>query len=271
MKKLLLFTFLVSTNLSYAGDNPSLGARTQGMAGSGVALIDLWSAQNNQAGLAFLKTFQAGAFYESRFLINNLGMKAVAAAMPIKAGVFGLSVSSLGLSNLYSENKAGFAFAKAFGTKFSAAVQINYLYTRIGENYGNASTACGEIGIMAEPVRNLKIGFHIYNPTRSKIGGASNERIPTIIRLGGLYSFSDRVFITLEAEKDIDFKPIIRGGLEYRPVENFYLRAGAGSNPGLMAFGCGFVLAKKVRLDLASSFHQTLGFSPAIGLQYGFE
>ena len=271
MKNLFLLAFLLPFTFLRAGDNPPLGARTQGMAGCGAALSgDLWGVQNNQAGLAFIKNFQAGAFYESRFLVSGLGMKGFAAALPTKAGVFGLGVSSLGLGNLYSENKAGVGFAKTFGPRFSAAVQIDYFYTHIGENYGNPSTACGEIGLMGEPVKNLKIGFHVFNVSRSKLGGGTDERLPTIMRLGALYSFSDRVLVSLETEKDIDYKPVVRGGIEYRPVEKFYLRAGAASNPGLMSFGFGVVM-NKFRLDIASSFHSTLGFSPAVSLQYGLE
>ena len=90
------------------------------------------------------------------------------------------------------------------------------------------------------------------------------------MRLGTVYSFSDRVLVSVEAEKDADYKPVIRGGLEYRPLPGFYLRAGAASNPGLIAFGFGIVM-KKLRLDIASSFHSQLGFSPSVGLQYGLE
>jgi hypothetical protein len=271
MKKLLLPFFLLIFSFAKAGDNPPLGARSQGMAGCGTALTgDLWNVQNNQAGLAFVKHFQAGAFYESRFLVTDLGMKGFAAAMPIKQGVFGLEVTSLGLGKLYSENKIGFGFSKSFGKKFAAAVQLDYFNTHIAENYGSASTFCGEFGLIAVPVKNLTIGFHMYNPTRSKLSGSLDERIPTIMRLGTRYDFSDRVFLSLEAEKDVDYKPIIRGGIEYRPVQNFYLRVGAASNPGLMSFGFGIIM-KKLRLDLASSFHSQLGFSPSVGLQYGIE
>jgi hypothetical protein len=271
MKKALLFIFLFAAAFAKAGDNPPLGGRSLGMAGSGVALSsDLWGIQNNQAGLAFIQSFQAGAFYESRFLVQGLGMKAFGAALPTRPGVFGVSVSSLGLGNLYSENKAGLAYAKSFGPKISAAVQLDYYYTHMGENYGNFSTACGEFGLIAEPYHNLKIGFHVFNITRSKLGSGTDERIPTTLRLGGLYSFSDQVMVTAEVEKDIDFKPVIRGGIEYRPLKMFYLRAGAASNPGLMSFGCGIEM-KKLRLDIASSFHSVLGFSPAVSLQYGIE
>jgi hypothetical protein len=269
MKSIFISLFVLTFSLAKAGDNSPLGARAQGMAGCGTAVSgDLWGAQNNQAGLAFIKTFQAGAFYESRFLVDGLGMKAVAAALPTKQGVFGLDISSFGF-NLYSENKVGIGYAKAFGTKFSASVQLDYFNTHIAENYGSASTFCGEIGLMATPVKNLTIGFHIFNPTRSKLSGSLAERLPTIMRLGTVYTFSDRVFVSLEAEKDVDYKPVLRGGIEYRPIDNFYLRAGVASQPNMMAFGCGIIM-KKLRLDIASTFHSVLGFSPSVGLQYGF-
>ncbi len=271
MKKLLLPVFVLIFSSANAGDNPPVGARSLGMAGCGTALTgDLWNAQNNQAGLAFIKSFQAGAFYESRFLVNDLGMKAFAAAMPTKAGTFNLEVTSLGLGKLYSETKAGFGFSKMFGPKFAASLQLNYFNTHIAENYGSSSTVTGEFGLIAIPVKNLTIGFHMYNPTRSRLKSRMDERLPTIMRLGTLYSFSDKVFISIEAEKDVDFKPVIRGGMEYRPIPNFYLRAGVASNPGLMAFGFGIIM-KKLRLDIASTFHSQLGFSPSVGLQYGFE
>jgi hypothetical protein len=269
MKNIFISIFLLLFSLAKAGDNSPLGARSEAMAGCGTAIsADLWNAQNNQAGLAFIKSFQAGAFYESRFLVSGLGMKAFAAALPTKQGTFGLDISSFGY-NLYSENKAGIAYAKAFGTKFAASVQLDYFNTHIAENYGSASAFCGEVGLMAMPVKNLTVGFHIFNVSKSKLSGNLPERLATTMRLGTCYNFSDRVLVSVEAEKDVDYKPVIRGGIEYRPIDNFYIRAGAGTQPGLIAFGCGIVM-KKLRLDIASSFHSVLGFSPSIGLQYGF-
>lgn len=264
----LLILYLVSLSL-FAGDNPPLGARSLGMAGCGTALHnDVWGVQNNQATLADLETFQAGIFYEQRFMVSELGMKAFAAGMPTKYGSFGLSVNSFGYSQ-YGEMKAGIAYSRKLGERFSMGVQLDYFNTRLGENYGSTSTVGGEIGLLAEPVKNLTLGLHLFNPTRSKLNGNLNERIPTIMRFGLSYKFSDQVFIIAEAEKDVDYKTTFRGGIEYRPLPAFYIRAGAASNPGLVSMGFGFAL-KKFRLDLASSFHSVLGLSPSVGLQYGF-
>lgn len=268
MKRLLFFTLLIPSLLHAGGDNTPLGARSAGIGHASVALGgDLWSAHNNQAGLAFIREVQAGIFYENRFLVKALSMKALAVAIPVKRGTFGLDANMFGYTQ-YSEAKAGISYAMPFGEKFAAAVQLDYLSVRIGENYGRTSSFTGEIGFMARPVKNLWVGGHLYNPIRSKIASFNNERAPTIFRFGGNYSFSEKVFLSAELEKDVDFKASIRGGIEYHPVKEFYLRAGGGSHPGSTAFGFGIEL-KKFRLDLASSFHSVLGFTPHVGIQYG--
>lgn len=269
MKRVLLLAFLgCSLNMS-AGDNPPLGARTLAMGGCGTALSsDVWGVQNNQASISGIESFQAGVFYETRFMMSELGMKGFAAALPTKYGSFGLNVNSFGYSQ-YSETKAGIAYARKLGQRFSMGVQLDYYNTRIGENYGSSSGVAGEIGILAEPVKNLTVGLHLFNPTRTRLNGNLDERLPTIMRFGMSYKFSEQVFVIAEAEKDVDYKTTFRGGIEYRPLPAFYIRAGAASNPGLVSMGFGVVL-KKFRLDIASSFHSVLGFSPSIGLQYGF-
>lgn len=269
MKHFFAALFILASTVVNAGDNPPLGARSQGMAGCGTALHnDVWGVQNNQASLAGLQTFQAGIYYEQRFMVSELGMKAFAAAMPTKYGAFGLSVNSFGYSQ-YGEMKAGLAYSKKLGERFSMGVQLDYFNTRIGENYGSSSTVGGEIGLLAEPVKNLTLGLHLFNPTRSRLEGNLNERIPTIMRFGLSYKFSEQLLVITEAEKDVDYKTTFRGGLEYRPLPVFYIRAGAASGPQLVSMGFGVAL-KKFRLDIASTFHSQLGFSPSVGLQYGF-
>jgi len=267
--KRLLYLLAFSPSLAFAGgDNTPLGARSAGMGHASVALWgDLWCAHNNQAGLAFVREVQAGVYYENRFLVKALSMKAGAAAIPVKRGTFGLEVNSFGYSQ-YAEGKYGLSYAMPFGEKFAAAVQLDYLTTRIGENYGSNGVPSAELGFVAQPVSNLRFGAHFYNPIRSKLAAFDDERVPTIMRIGATYIFSEKVFISAEVEKDMDFKPVIRGGLEYRPIKELYLRAGGGSNPGSSSFGFGMQL-KQFRLDIASTFHSVLGFTPQVGLQYG--
>jgi len=266
MKKIILtfYFLLIICHSSFSADGP----RSSGMGGASVSLSDAWSAHKNQAGLGFVKSFSAGACYENRFLMNSLNVKSGAVAIPTKRGTFGVAFSNFGYS-LFSQNKIGLGFGKSFGEKFSAGIQMDYLSTKISE-YGSKNIFAAELGIQAKPLKNLTIGAHIFNPTREKIADYNDEKIPTIMRIGIDYKFSDKVFTAIETEKDIDHKAIVKMGIEYRPINEFFIRVGMATNPSLSCFGIGIKL-KKIQMDISSSYHSVLGFSPQIGLTYEFE
>ncbi|MDQ3193176.1 MAG: hypothetical protein M3Q58_16450 [Bacteroidota bacterium] len=269
MKLPLLTVFLwVLIAPVFSQNNNQLGARSAAMGNSSVAISDLWSVHHNQAGLAGLDKMQAGIYYENRFLIPELSLKGLALAMPVKNGVFGLSVSQFGFA-LYNESKVGLSYAQKLGEKVSAGVQLDYLNTFIAEGYGNKGMITGEAGVQAELAPGLTIGAHIFNPFRVKLATHNNERIPTIMRLGLNYEISNKVLICAETLKDTDHKPVFRAGLEYNVIEQLYLRAGISSNPGMHTFGFGLNL-KHFKIDFASSIHSVLGYSPMVSINYTF-
>lgn len=271
MKRLyaFLFSLLILATTQAGNENPTLGARTAGMGNASVSFGDVWSAQQNQAGLGFVRAISAGAYYENRFLLKELSIKGGVIALPIKGGTFGLCISNFGYS-LYNENKYSLSFAKPFGDKLSAGIAMDYLTTKIGEGYGSKGVLAAEFGIQAKPLKGLTLGAHVFNPTRAKISDYNDERLPTIIRFGGDYDFSDKVKVAVETEKDIAQKAVFKAGIEYKPVKEFYLRAGIGTNPTLTSFGFGINL-KNLKIDVAANYHQTLGFSPQLGLTYSFK
>ena len=263
----MLISFL-HKNLLANNDNNPIGARSAGMSNSSVTLSDIWSVSHNQAGLAYVNHITAGISYENRFLIPELSLKGGAFALPTKSGVFGLSYTYFGYSK-YNESKVGLAYSKTLGKYISLGIQLDYLYTHIAEQYGNQGTAVGEIGILSQPVKNLYIGAHIFNPTRSKITNYNNEKIPTIIKLGLAYNFSDKVLLSTETEKDLDNKAIFRAGIEYHILEKIYLRTGISSDPVQNSFGLGLVL-KNLKIDIAFVTHQILGITPHASVYYEF-
>jgi hypothetical protein len=249
-----------------SGGHFPIGARSAGMGNASVSFIDPWSAAQNQAGLGFVREISAGAYYENRFLLKELSVKGGLLVLPVKAGTFGLCITNFGYS-LYNESKYSLSFAKAFGKKLSAGITMDYISTKIGEGYGTKGVLAAEVGIQAKPLKGLTIGAHVFNPTRTKIADYDDERLPTIIRLGADYDFSEKVKVAFETEKNISQKPVFKAGLEYKPVKEFYLRIGVSSNPTLSSFGFGINL-KALKIDFAANYHQTLGFSPQLGLTY---
>lgn len=269
-RTLLSFCFVFfSFQALFASDNYPAGARSIGLANSSVTLTDCWGAFHNQAALAWMDQLSVGASYDNRFTIANLSTKGFVFALPLKAGTFAVSGDVFGYS-LYNEKKAGIAFAKKLGEKFSAGVQLDYLNTFINDdNYGSHTTFAVEAGLLAEPLKNFRIGFHVYNLSRAKLAEYADEKIPTIFRLGASYRFSEKLSWSIEEEKDIDQNAVFKSGLEYHVVDALYLRGGLATNPTLFSFGFGLKIGN-LMLDIASTYHQVLGFSPAISLTYRF-
>jgi hypothetical protein len=264
----MLLGFLLIASPAFSNKNQPIGARSSAMANSSVGLSDLWSVHHNQAGLARINKAEAGIYYENRFLIPELSLKGFAVALPAKSGVFGVSVSHFGFA-LYSETQAGLAYAQKLGEKVSAGVKLNYLNTFIGDNYGRRGVMTAEVGVQAELAPGLTLGAHIYNPARARLSHYDNERVPTIMRLGLTYQVNEKALITAETQKDTDNKAVIKAGMEYRVVEQLYLRAGIATNPAMNTFGFG-IYHKQFKIDFASSIHSVLGYSPMVSIQYAF-
>ena len=267
MKNVLICLLTVVPFISHGGnENWHLGARSSAMAHASVTLFDVWSTHHNQGGLGWIKNASAGAYFENRFGIKELSQMGAAAVLPIRSGAFGLNYSGFGWSQ-YRENKFGLAYGMRFNDKISGGIQINYQSLRIANNYGSTGSFTVEAGLQARVTEQFTIGMHVFNPTKTKLNDYSQERIPTIMRFGAGYQFSDKVLVTCEAEKDLQFAAVFRAGLEYLPTEKLYIRGGVATNPGIVAFGFGLNFTS-FKLDIASTYHQILGFSPQLSITY---
>lgn len=262
-----------------AGSNHPIGGRSAGVGSASSPLSDLWSVHNNQAGLGNLVRPAAGIYYENRFLVRELTLKAVAFVLPTRSGTFGVSFNSFGYTN-YNEIKAGLAYGKKLGKVVSAGVQLDYLRTHIAENYGNKDAFTFEAGIQAELTKQLTMGIHLFNPIRVKIEKETDDRVPAVFKLGMAYKVSDKLIVAVETEKDSEFKPLFRGGIEYQVAEMASARIGYSTLPStsgsdsfsiasVYSFGFGLNIGKFV-IDLSSAWHQTLGWSPMVSLTYNF-
>jgi hypothetical protein len=266
---LVLLFLLIAIDVLGAGDNVPEGARSAALGGASVALADFWSLQNNQAGLAWQQHLTAGAYYENRFLVKELSLKSAGAVLPVSYGVFGLKISHFGYEQ-FNESKVGLAYARKLSENFAVGVQLDYLHTAIGGDYGAHGAITFEVGLLAHIDDHLSLGAHVYNPIRAPIADYADERIPAAFRLGAAYAFDNNLTLTAEAEKQSDFDVNLKMGIEYRLIPQLCVRGGIATNPALYSFGFG-VLLGNLQIDISSSIHQVLGYSPQVGLIYHFK
>lgn len=267
-KYAILLLLSLQSGLFAIAQNYPAGASFTGMGNSTVMLPGYWSVFHNQAGLAFCNQMQIGFHFENAYFIKELSLKSTAFVLPTNSGVFAGSFNYFGYS-LYNETKAGLAYSKTLGKRFAAGIQLDYYRVHIGENYGNKGVATAEIGILAIPVDNFFIGAHAFNPVRSKMADYADERLPTILRFGIGYRISEGLTFTAETEKDLDYKPMYKTGIEYKLLKKIYLRSGISTNPTKFFFGIGFQF-HSIQADFAFSQHQTLGYTSHFSVLYRF-
>ncbi|MFP4023474.1 MAG: hypothetical protein ACLFVR_03030 [Thiohalospira sp.] len=264
IKFLIIIGLFCWLNKSYAQNLKIEAGKSAAMSNTSVVISDIWSVYHNQAGLGYLNDISVGIFHQSGF-IKQQNTQGVGFAFPTKTGTLAASYSYFGFSQ-YNEMQAGLAFGRSFTQYFAAGLQINYLSTKIADNYGSTNTVNFEVGILSQPIENLFIGAHVYNPSRSKIG---DENIPTIFKLGAGYLFSDKVFFGIETEKDLKHDAIFKAGLNYQLIDYVSLQAGISTNPARYSFGIGFHYIN-INAHVGFFKHQTLGFTPSFTLSYGF-
>ena len=234
------------------------------MGNTGIGFKDIYSAFSNQAGLAYLPAFSAAIAAEQRFLVSDIQSFSAAAALPTSSGTFGLTLNYYGFED-FNEQRVGLAYARKLFDKLSIGAQFLYLGTRIPE-YGNKASFTFEAGLLMEIIKGLSLGVHVYSPARISL--LEDENLPTRLGLGLVYQPSSKVLINVEVEKDIDYKIRLKSGVEYQIVDPLYLRVGVATEPTLVSFGLGVQLKNSVYIDFASSYHQVLGFTPAVGISY---
>lgn len=268
IKKLLLplIVFLPFLQLQAGNEPSSIGARTNSMGGAGITLADPFSIFNNQAAMAFVKDISAGLFTERRFMLSELGYNASAVTLPTKSGVFGISAVYSGF-DVYNEKKASVAYARLFTENISGGIQFDYLGTSIAE-YGNGTTFTVEAGLLVKITDKLATGVHVFNPVRINSGFA-DEKVPTVLKLGLSYEAGEKLWLAAEAKKNIDQRAQFCGGLEYRLIDELFLRAGFETNPALYSFGAGINI-QQLKIDIATTYHQVLGISPQVSVSYVF-
>ena len=229
---------------------------------------DPLSFTGNQAALARSKSAGVGFFGERRFLLSETSVYTLGASFLSSLGNFGIQLNYGGFKN-FNENKIGLAYARKLGKLVDVGVQFNYYRYSI-PTYGKASTINFEIGAMLHLSNKLNAGIHVYNPIDGKLGKSKEEKLAAAYKFGLGYDASDNFFISSEIIKEENKAVNVIAGLQYHFAKQFFVKAGFISESTTAYAGAG-VAWKNIRLDISSSYHPQLGFSPGLLLIMNFK
>jgi hypothetical protein len=241
---------------SYAQSVSTLiGARQAGMGYASSALADEWSLFNNIGGIGKIKQHSVGFAYE--VTPNLIGSNRMAAAWNTTTRWFNASVGAFRFGdNIYSEQVLSTGIGNQFGIT-SLGAKVNYIQYR-AEGFGTQSTVSVDFGGITELTKQLSIGAYITNLTQASLQTRDGDRLPTKLTLGLGITPSEKIFITTEIEKDLDYKPTWRTGLEYAIYKSVFARTGFQFNPSNLFFGLGYK-KKNLKVDYAVRFNSLLG------------
>jgi hypothetical protein len=238
------------------------------MGNTSLTAADVFSAANNQAGLAWLEHAEFGLSAQQYFGFTDLNNLSGAAALPLKNSAFGISAYYLGDAN-FNQSKVGLGYGRKLGEEVSVGVQINYCNTRVNE-FGSANAFTFEAGIQYLPSDQLIIAGRVFNPILVSPGEPfSEEELPGLFALGIEYRPAEKLSLVAEAEQNLTEGTNVKLGVEYQMIPQLQLRGGYMSASRQFTCGIG-VVTKALYLDGGIQYHQLLGLSPSFGVRYRF-
>ncbi len=192
-------------------------------------------------------------------------MSSCALAIPSPVGGFGFITNYYGFAD-YNESSLELAYGKRLGETVSIGVAFHYNMIHIA-GYGNGAAPGLAVALMLHPSEKVNIGLQVTDPAGGSFGKSSGEKLASIYQLGIGYEASPETLITAELIKQEESPINLNAVIRYRFAGQFIAVAGVLANPGTPYFGLG-ISWKQFRIDITTSYHVQLGFSPGMLLMF---
>lgn len=251
------------------------GARRLAMGRAGVALGgEAWGVAN-PATWATLSDRRLALEGSQAFGLADLRLGAASAAVPLSVGTVAVSGRTFGGSD-HRETRVVAGFARPLALSRSRQLEIGLavgLESASTDGFGSASTLLLDAGVQGDLLPSLRLGLSARNLLGVGRGAEADlqrsvSTVPTLAA-GLAFTPSERAMMVLDAYQDLDRGLSVRAGVEAAPVEVLALRVGVSTQPVRYTAGLG-VTAGPARVDLAVEQHETLGLTPAFGVEVGF-
>jgi len=216
----------------------------------------------NPANIQSVSSFNLYTSYRNFFGISDIYQADIIVNTLVYGVGSAFNVSKYG-NDLYSEIeiRAGSSYNIAANLSLGIGVQGYFLSIK---NYGDSQNWGLNLGFQYDYLEEFSIGAHVTNINNPKIGSV-DEELPQTFSLGFKYNLTERATLFFELFRDVKHEQDYRGGFEYEPYNNIFLRFGVMDNTNTYSFGFGSRFSF-LNLDYALIDHSVLGISHSITL-----
>lgn len=262
---LIIFTLLHVYECSFSQEIiTNSGAKAAGLGYCAVTFSNHLSPINNVAGIANVKDITLSA--SAKKLYNIKGLNSINLNLIYPTDHFSLAVSVAGRGDQFLNiQRLGVGIANKIGF-VQIGLQVNYLQYSAHE-LGAKGAFVLDFGGIAELGEKIKFGAYIFNLTQSRLYSTPVEPLPVDMKVGLAYQPLAKLKLLFEVEKEMDFDPLKKAGLEYQALKGLFVRTGVTFDPVKNYFGLGFY-RKRLMVDYAFNNHNRLGLSHHISLGY---
>jgi hypothetical protein len=224
---------------------------------------DAFSFIQNSAALSNLQAVAIGFFAEQRYLVPGLANAGVSIGVPVKNEAFGFALQYLGGPQA-QRAAATLSAMQKLGKKTAIGVQLRY-HAASAAGYAAENTLGYAVGAqvqLAPQVQLLLNGSNLHSTWRSN---SSKLQQAALWQCGVGYDLSETVFLTSIIEKASGIPAEVKAAFQYKFGSKLLCRVGVGTGAGQFYLGCGYIMGS-LRLDVFTSVHRQLGFSPGLQL-----
>lgn len=243
-----------------------IGARNIALGSTQLTQNDILSASQNIAKLNLMPSFAFGIASLNQYTLKEVQHSLIAMSLPLFKNTIAFDLYTFGFS-LYREIRVGLAYSMNFSPQLSLGIKLNYHQLIVGENLGTSGSFYPDIGSNYRFNDKIELGVLFKNITLSKKHNEWEQFWPITSIVGIKINVNKRVQMYLENAIELEQALSFRYGVEYQIHSLLILRTGINSHPASFTFGFGLLL-KKFKIDFATSYQSTFGFSPAISLSY---
>ena len=254
----LAISLFISNSLYSQAGHYKNGACAFSKGDASVTDSDSWSLFNNIGALAD-RDQNIDVLFSSRNFHSIRNLYSITAGMNYPVGPINAALGVFRFGNdLFNEQSIVFGIGHKIGHT-GIGVSIRYIQFR-GEQLGKGESLAISFGGLTRINKELTFGGYIFNLNQAKISRITGEKMPTVMNLGLEYKTSTGFKISLETEKEIDNKIIIRSGIEYAYKHRFFIRSGINISPFSSSYGIG-LLTGKFTIDYGLRSSGILGMS----------